>query len=105
MTMTFVSLVLIQFFKAYNFRSDHLSVFHRPLQNKWLNLAVIWEMLLLIAVIYVPFLQRPFSTYAITPRDWLIVGALSLTISPVLELAMVFVRRNEAAEALPGTPS
>lgn len=95
MTMTFVSLVLIQFFKAYNFRSDHLSVFHRPLQNKWLNLAVLWEMLLLIAVIYVPLLQRPFSTYAITGRDWLIVGVLSLTISPVLELAKVFVRRYD----------
>ena len=26
MTMTFVSLVLIQFFKAYNFRSDRHSV-------------------------------------------------------------------------------
>jgi P-type Ca2+ transporter type 2C len=30
MTMTFVSLVLIQFFKAYNFRSDRHSVLNRP---------------------------------------------------------------------------
>ncbi len=40
MTMTFVSLVVIQFFKAYNFRSDRQSVLVRPFANMWLNLAV-----------------------------------------------------------------
>ena len=40
MTMTFVSLVLIQFFKAYNFRSDRHSVLHKPFANKWLNWAI-----------------------------------------------------------------
>ncbi len=48
MTMTFVSLVLIQFFKAYNFRSDRHSVLSRPFANKWLNLAILWELLLLV---------------------------------------------------------
>ena len=43
MTMTFVSLVLIQFFKAYNFRSDRHSVLNRPFANKWLNMAIVWE--------------------------------------------------------------
>jgi Ca2+-transporting ATPase len=32
MTMAFVSLVLIQFFKAYNFRSDRNSVLVNPFQ-------------------------------------------------------------------------
>ena len=44
--MTFVSLVLIQFFKAYNFRSDRHSVLHKPFANKWLNMAVFWEIAL-----------------------------------------------------------
>lgn len=87
MTMTFVSLVLIQFFKAYNFRSDRHSVLNRPFENKWLNLAVGWEMLLLVAIIYVPFLHEAFSTYALTLTDWLIVGGLAATIIPVLEVA------------------
>ena len=42
MTMTFVSLVLIQFFKAYNFRSDRNSVLKNPFSNRWLNMAVFW---------------------------------------------------------------
>jgi Ca2+-transporting ATPase len=42
MTITFLTLVLIQFFNAYNFRSDRLSIVNRPFANRWLNLAVGW---------------------------------------------------------------
>jgi len=84
-SMTFVSLVLIQFFKAYNFRSDRLSVFQRPLANRWLNLAVLWEMVLLSLILYVPWLQRPFATFSFSTADWLLVTASALSIVPVLE--------------------
>ena len=56
MAMTFVTLVLIQFFNAYNCRSDRLSVFRQPFANRWLNIAVLWEMVLLLIIMYVPFL-------------------------------------------------
>ena len=56
--MTFVSLVLIQFFKAYNYRSDRLSVLQRPFANHWLNLAIVWELVLLGVIIYVPWFSR-----------------------------------------------
>jgi Ca2+-transporting ATPase len=94
MTMTFVSLVLIQFFKAYNFRSDRLSVLNRPLANKWLNLAIVWELVLLALIIYVPALHKPFGTFSLPPMDWAIVIGLSLTISLVLELAKWMERRG-----------
>jgi len=94
MTMTFVSLVLIQFFKAYNFRSDRHSVFNRPFANKWLNLAILWEMILLILIIYLPFLQDAFGTFYLPLVDWAIVLGLALTVSPVLELAKWMARRG-----------
>ncbi len=94
MTMTFVSLVLIQFFKAYNYRSDRHSVLNRPFANRWLNLAIVWELLLLILIIYVPFLHDAFGTFYLTLEDWLIVMAIALTISPVLELAKWMERRG-----------
>ena len=94
MTMTFVSLVLIQFFKAYNFRSDRHSVLERPFANKWLNLAIVWELALLALVIYAPFLHEPFGTVALRPVDWLIAAALAFTVSPVLELAKWMERRG-----------
>jgi Ca2+-transporting ATPase len=94
MTMTFVSLVLIQFFKAYNFRSDRHSVLRRPFANKWLNLAIIWELVLLSLIVYLPFLHDAFGTYALSPTDWLIVAGLAVTVVPVLELAKWMERRG-----------
>jgi Ca2+-transporting ATPase len=94
MTMTFVSLVLIQFFKAYNFRSDRHSVLKRLFANKWLNLAILWEATLLILIIYLPFLHDAFGTFYLPILDWAIVFCLALTIVPVLELAKWMVRRG-----------
>jgi len=94
MTMTFVSLVLIQFFKAYNFRSDRLSVLEKPFANRWLNLAVGWELILLVLIVYLPFLHEAFSTYALPWLDWVIVAGLSVTIVPVLELTKWMVRKG-----------
>jgi Ca2+-transporting ATPase len=94
MTMTFVSLVLIQFFKAYNFRSDRHSVLNKSFANKWLNLAVLWELLLLALTVYLPFLHRPFGTYSLPLVDWVIVVILAFTVSPVLELVKWLERRG-----------
>ncbi len=94
MTMTFVSLVLVQFFKAYNFRSDRHSVFNRPFENKWLNTAILWEVILLLMIVYVPALHEPFNTFSLPLIDWLIIGGLSLTISPVLELVKWMTRKG-----------
>jgi Ca2+-transporting ATPase len=93
-TMTFVALVLIQFLNAYNFRSDHASAFSRPFANRWLNLAVAWEVLLLAVVVYAPFLQGPFGTFALSARDLLIVAGVAATILPVMEAAKALHRRG-----------
>ncbi len=94
MTMTFVSLVLIQFFKAYNFRSDRNSVFHKPFANKWLNTAILWEIGLLLLIVYLPALHEPFNTFSLPLVDWLIILSLSLTIMPVLELVKWMERKG-----------
>lgn len=98
MTMTFVSLVLIQFFKAYNFRSDRQSVLHQPFANKWLNLAIVWELIMLGFILYVPVLERVFGTFPLTGIDWVIIVAAALTVSPVLELTKWVERRWLSAE-------
>ena len=92
--MTFVSLVLIQFFKAYNFRSDRHSVLRRPFANKWLNIAIIWELFMLGLILYVPLLERTFGTFGLPLRDWLIIVAAAFTVSPVLEVAKWMERRG-----------
>jgi P-type Ca2+ transporter type 2C len=94
MALTFVALVLIQFFNAYNCRSDRLSVFRNPFANRWLNIAVAWELALLIAISYVPFLQRAFGTFAFSATDWLMTAALAFSIVPVMEAVKWLARHG-----------
>ena len=94
--LCFLTLVLIQFFKAYNFRSDKHSIFKIGFfRNKWLNLAVLWELMLLVLIVYTPFLQRPFHTFSLSGFDWAIVILLACTIFPVLEIAKAIIRLQE----------
>jgi len=98
MAMTFLSLVLIQFFKAYNYRSDRFSVLRRPFANRWLNLAVAWELCLLALIVYLPFLQRPFGTFDLASADWALVVGLAFTVVPVLEFVKWLERRGVLGE-------
>jgi Ca2+-transporting ATPase len=100
MAMTFVTLVLIQFFNAYNCRSDRLSIVRRPFANRWLNTAVAWELLLLVAIAYVPFLQEPFGTFAYTMSDLLLTGLLAFSIVPVVETVKWMARRGWFGEVV-----
>jgi Ca2+-transporting ATPase len=93
-TMTFVSVVLFEFFKAYNFRSDRNSVFHKPFANKWLNLAIVWELMLLSLIVYLPALHPVFGTFSLPLMDWIIVVSLAVTVIPVLEMAKWMERRG-----------
>jgi Ca2+-transporting ATPase len=98
MAMTFVSLVLIQFFNAYNSRSDRWSIVRAPFANVWLNRAVAWELVLLAVVVYVPFLQTAFGTFSLAPADWALTTLLASSIVPVLELVKWAARRGWLGE-------
>jgi Ca2+-transporting ATPase len=94
MAHTFVSLVLIQFFKAYNYRSDRRSVLRDPFANRWLNLAICWEVLLLAMIMYVPFLQDAFGTSALSVAEWLALFCVAASVVPVIEAAKWMERRG-----------
>jgi Ca2+-transporting ATPase len=100
MAMTFVSLVLIQFFNAYNCRSDRLSAFRRPFTNRWLNAAVAWELVVLGVVVYVPFFQQAFGTFSLTAADWALAVAVAFSIVPVLEVVKWMARRGWLGELI-----
>ncbi len=84
--MMFATLVLIEFFKAYSYRSDRHSIVRRPFANRWLNLAIAWEVVLLVLVVNVPFLQDAFGTTGLSGAEWALAVAAGLTIVPVLEV-------------------
>ncbi len=93
-TMTFATLVIIQFVKAYVFRSDRHSTLLRPFANRWLNLAILWEVALLVGLVNLPVLHPAFGIVLLPWWDWAIVVAVAFSIVPVMEVAKVAVRRR-----------
>jgi Ca2+-transporting ATPase len=93
--LTFLCLVFIQYFKAFNFRSDRLSILRiGPFANRWLVWAVLLNSLLMLPVVYIPFLQGPFHTFSLGLMDWALVVGLAFTVVPVLEAGKWLRRRS-----------
>ncbi len=94
--LCFLTLVIIQLFKAYNFRSDKHSVFKIGLfGNRWLNPAILLNVMLLVMIVYIPFLQQPFHTFSLGVFDWVVVVLVAGTIFPVLEITKAIIRWRE----------
>jgi P-type Ca2+ transporter type 2C len=73
-------------------------VFDRPFANRWLNLAIAWEIILLVLVVNVPLLQDAFGTTSLSAANWGIIVGSTVTIVPVLEVAKRVIRRGQMDE-------
>ncbi|MBD2871463.1 calcium-translocating P-type ATPase, SERCA-type [Paenibacillus arenilitoris] len=72
-TVAFATLVMAQLIHVFDCRSSR-SIFHRnPLQNKYLVLAVVSSLLLMLGVLYIEALQPIFKTVPIGFREWCLV--------------------------------
>ena len=91
--MSFATLGAIELIKAYNFRSDFRCVFYRPFKNRWLNLAIVWELALLLALLTLPWLTALFGLAALSSRDALRILLAAASIIPVLELTKWAIRQ------------
>jgi Ca2+-transporting ATPase len=85
---------MIEFFKAYNFRSDRVSALRRTFANGWLNLAIVSELVVLVLIVYVTFFQLLLGTFSMRAEDWLLILALAFTITPVLEIGKALAQRG-----------
>lgn len=85
-TMVFTLIVFSLMFNAFNWRSDHMSVFSLGLfSNKSLTLAVVSTILLQLAVIYSPFMNGLFNTVPLGLADLLLIAALGSTTLIIVE--------------------
>ncbi|MDR6880306.1 calcium-translocating P-type ATPase, SERCA-type [Bacillus sp. 3255] len=72
-SVAFATLVMAQLIHVFDCRSSR-SIFHRnPLQNKYLVLAVLSSLVLMLAVMYVEALQPIFKTVPLGWKDWILV--------------------------------
>jgi Ca2+-transporting ATPase len=84
-TMAFMTLALAQVFHAFNARSERRSALHGLSANKWLWAATCVCVLLQLAAVYVPLLQRVLRTTALAPADWGVVLVCSLAPIMIVE--------------------
>jgi Ca2+-transporting ATPase len=84
--LAFATLISAHLVATFNFRSATRSVFQLE-QNRWMLAAIALSGALLIAVIYVPWLQEPFRTGPFTWQQWLGIGGLSLVPLVIVEAA------------------
>jgi Ca2+-transporting ATPase len=91
-TMAFTTLVLQQLFNTLNARFEDRSAFHRLLANRWVWAAVLASVLLQVAVVHAPFLQRAFRTAPLAPADWLLCVAVASTVLWFMEARKLAAR-------------
>ncbi|HEX3027510.1 MAG TPA: cation-translocating P-type ATPase C-terminal domain-containing protein, partial [Clostridia bacterium] len=93
-TMTLASIVFCQIGMVLNCRTEKQSVFKAGLfSNRRVLFGIVFEVCLLSALIYVPFLQGIFNTAAIGLRDWLFLIILPFPILLLEETRKAITRR------------
>lgn len=91
-TMVFTTIVLSQIFNAFNARSDTVSAFVRPFENRLLCGAAALTVALQIVVVHVPFMNEAFDTQPLDVGRWLICIGLATTVLLADELRKLFHR-------------
>jgi Ca2+-transporting ATPase len=91
-TMAFTTLLFFSLFTVFNARSDEQSAFVGMFSNIWLWGAIVLSLVLQVAVIYVPFLQKAFSTVSLSAGDWLRCAAVGSSVLWLSELSKVVAR-------------
>ena len=80
-TIAFAAMCMFQLFNVFNMRSLKKSVFKIGIfKNKWANRSLMISFLLLLAVLYIPFLQRAFQFVSISIKELLLIILITSSI-------------------------
>ncbi|MFZ1912963.1 MAG: cation-transporting P-type ATPase, partial [Propionicimonas sp.] len=102
-TMTLAAIVFCQIGAVLNCRTDRQSLFTVGLlANRQVLVGIAVEVVLLSALIYVPFLQAVFGTTAIGPFDWLCLIALPIPMVLLDEVRKTVARRRSPSASQGG---
>ena len=101
-TIAFTTLVMSELLRAYTARSERYALWKIGVfGNKWMQYAVGASLLLLLLVIYVPFLQTVFGTVSLGLGDWLMMAPFILLASIAAELTKAYLRARSPKVAAP----
>jgi Ca2+-transporting ATPase len=93
-TMAFATLSISELLRAYTSRSERYSLLAIGVfSNKWMQWAVLTSLVILLAIIYVPFLDPVFGTTVLTLEDWSVMVPLILVPSLAAEVNKLVLRK------------
>ena len=96
-TIAFTTLVVAELLRAFTARSERYNLWQiGVLTNKWMAYAVSASFVLLLGVIYLPFLQPIFNTVPLDLDHWLVILPFTLLPATAAETAKFFLRRSPA---------
>jgi Ca2+-transporting ATPase len=94
-TMTLVGIVMVQIGNVFACRTERSSAFQRSIRiNPLLPIGILFEISLIIALVYLPFLQPIFGTASLLPQHWLFPIIFAPTILLADELRKFIYRRK-----------
>lgn len=93
-TMAFVTLSSSELIRAFTARSERYPLIKiGPFSNRLMNYAVLTSLALLLAVVYVPFLQPVFNTTALGWEQWLYIFPLIFVPAVAAEIGKPLLTR------------
>ena len=96
-TMAFVALCTSELLRAYTARSEYHSIFSIGVfSNRWMVWATGVSLLLVLMVVYVPFLRPFFDTVPLTAGDWLFMAPFFFASPVAMELLKIYFRKHTA---------
>jgi len=94
-TMAFVTLSCSELLRAYTSRSEFYSLIKIGMfGSRWMNYACLSSLLLILAVVYIPFLRVVFNTEPLGWAQWSVMLPLLLIPSIAAEMSKVFMRHS-----------
>ena len=99
-TVAFATLVCSELLRAYTSRSETYSIFSIGIfSNRWMVLATGGSFLLLLILIYVPFLQPFVDTVPLSLLDWVEMIPFMFIAPTAAEIIKIYLRRRMAKTA------
>jgi len=93
-TMFMASIIAAQLGNLFSTRSDVVSALRlSPLGNKWLVIGILTQVVMLLGIVYVPFLQAIFGTAPLSLPDWGYLYSIALFVLAVDEVRKYILRR------------
>ncbi len=94
-TMSFITLSMVEIFHSFNMRSRRASLFTMKKQNKWLWGAAVLALILTVVVVEVDFLAEVFGFMTLNPEALLTALGLAFLIIPIMEVYKAIMRAVE----------